>query len=130
MNVNQEKVQDLIKDLNKIFEELVRNPEDQEKVNTLKIKHDELFCGFDTTQMNIELTRIQNQRKKEEMIKEKLIEAVSKPINIDDEASENTLEDANTIEKIKCYLHQLDGVTSMKLYYGCQLGNLLENCFL
>ena len=64
------------------------------------------------------------------MTKEKLIEAVSKPINIDDEASENTLEDANTIEKIKCYLHRLDGVTSMKLYYGCPLGNLLENCFL
>ena len=64
MNVNQEKVQDLIKDLNKIFEELVRNPEDQEKVNTLKIKHDKLFCGFDTLRMNIELTRIQNQWKK------------------------------------------------------------------
>ena len=44
MNVNQEKVQDLIKDLNKIFEELVRNPEDQEKVYPLKIEHDELFC--------------------------------------------------------------------------------------
>ena len=51
---------------------------------------------------------------------------MSKPINID-EASEYTLEDTNTTEKIKCYLHRLDGVTSLKLYYGCQLGNLLEN---
>ena len=63
MNVNQEKVQDLIKDLNKIFEELVRNPEDQEKVNALKIKHDKLFCGFDTTRMNIELTTSEKRKK-------------------------------------------------------------------
>ena len=81
MNVNQEKVQDLIKDLNKMFEELIRNPENQEKVNALKIKHDDLFCGFDTTRMNTELTRIQNQRQKEEMIKEKLIEANSVKTN-------------------------------------------------
>ena len=76
--------------------------------------------------MNIELT----SKKKEERIKEKLIEAVSKPINIDKEASENNIEDANPIETIKCYLHRLDRVSSMKLFYGCQLGNLLEKCFL
>ena len=127
MNVNQYKLQDFIKDLNKTFEELVKIPEDQEKVNVLKIKHDELFCGFNTARMNIELTRIQKQQKKQEMIKEKLIGVVSKPINIDEEASENNIEDANPIETIKCYLHQLDGVTSMRLFCGCQLGNLLEN---
>ena len=33
-------------------------------------------------------------------------------------------------KRIKCYLQRLDGVTSMKLYYGCQLGNLLEKCFI
>ena len=65
----------------------------------------------------------------EEMIKEKLIEAMSKPLNIDEEASENNIEDANPIERIKCYLQRLDGVVSMKLYYGCQLGNLLEKMF-
>ena len=54
---------------------------------------------------------------------------VSKPINIDKEASDN-IEDTNPIERIKCNLQWLDGVTLMKLYYGCQLGNLLEKCFL
>ena len=48
MNVNQDKLQDFIKDLNKIFDELVKTPEDQENVNVLKIKYDESFCGFKT----------------------------------------------------------------------------------
>ena len=61
MNVNQDKLQDFIKDLNKVTEKLVKTPEDQEKVNVLKIKHDELFCGFNTGRRNIEWTRIQNQ---------------------------------------------------------------------
>ena len=78
MNVNQSKLQDFIKDLNKTIEELVKATEDHENVNVLKIKHDELFYGFSTARMNLELTRLQNQQKKmEEMIKEKLIEAVS-----------------------------------------------------
>ena len=79
--------------------------------------------------MNIELTRIQNQQNKGKKLK-KLTEAVSKPININEEASENNIEDTNPIKRIKCYLQQLDGVASMKLYYGCHLGNLLEKCFL
>ena len=100
MNINQDKLQDFINDLNKTIEELVLTPEDQEKVNVLKIKHDELFCGFDTACMNIELTRIQNQQRKEEMIKEKLIEAVSKAINTDKEAPEDNIEDANPIKTL------------------------------
>ena len=130
MNVNQDKLQDFIKDLNKIFEELVKTPEDQEKVNVVKIKHDELLCGFNIARMNIGLTRIQNQQRRGRNDKEKLMEAVSKPIKMNEEASENNMEDANPIESIKCYLHRLDGVTSIKLCYGCQLGNLLEKCFL
>ena len=31
MNINQDKLQNFIKDLNKIFEELVKSPEDQGK---------------------------------------------------------------------------------------------------
>ena len=50
------------------------------------------------------------------MIKENLIGAMSKPINIDEEASENNIEDANPMETIKCYLQLLNGVTSLKLY--------------
>ena len=65
MNVNKDKLQDLIKDINRTFEELVKTPQDQEKVNVVKIKHDELFCGFNTARMSVELTRIQNQKKKE-----------------------------------------------------------------
>ena len=80
--------------------------------------------------MNIELTRIQNQQKQEGMITEKSKKAVSKPINMDKQASANDINDANPVKRIKCYLQQLDGVTSMKLYYGCQLGNLLEKCFI
>ena len=64
MNVNQDKLQDSIKDLNKTFEEPVKTTEDQEKVNVSKIKHDELFCGFNTARMDMELTRIQNQQNK------------------------------------------------------------------
>ena len=64
MNVNQDKLQDFIKDLNRTFEELVKIPEDQGKVNVLKIKHDELFCGFNTALMNIKLTRIHDQQKR------------------------------------------------------------------
>ena len=63
-------------------------------------------------------------------MKEKLIGAMVKPINIDEEASENNIEDPNTIETIKCYLQLLNGVTSLKLFCGCQIGNLLEKCFL
>ena len=41
------------------------------------------------------------------MIKEKLIEPVSKPINMNKEASENNIEDVlNPIERIKCCLQQ------------------------
>ena len=61
MNINQYKLQDFIKDLNKTFEELVK---DQENIDVLKIKHDKLFCSFNITRMNIELTRIQNQQKR------------------------------------------------------------------
>ena len=48
MNVNQDKLQNFIKDLNKTFEEQVKTLEDQEKVNVLKIERDELFRGLDT----------------------------------------------------------------------------------
>ena len=42
------------------------------------MKHNELFCGLNTACMNIELTRIQNQQKKEGMITEKSTKAESK----------------------------------------------------
>ena len=64
MNVNQDKLQDFIKDLNKTFEELVKTHEDQEKVSLLKIKHDELSCFFNTARMSTESIRIQNQQKR------------------------------------------------------------------
>ena len=53
MNDSEDKLQDFIKDLNKIFEELVKTLDDGEKVNALKIMHDELCCGFNTSRMNI-----------------------------------------------------------------------------
>ena len=71
MNINQEKLQEFIKDLNKTLDELAKTPEDQEKINLFKIKHAELFCGFNIRCMNIEVNRIQNQQKKEENIKKK-----------------------------------------------------------
>ena len=72
--------------------------------------------------MNIEVNQIQNQQKKEENIKEKLIKAVSKPVNIEEDNTENL----TTIQTITHYLQQFDKITSMKIYYGYQLGNLLE----
>ena len=113
-------MEDFIKDLNKTFDELAKTPEDRERINVFKIKHDKLFCGFNIRCMNIEM----NQQKKEESIKEKLIEAVSKSVNIE----ENNIENLTTIQTITHYLQQFDKITSMKIYYGYQLGNLLEKC--
>ena len=70
MNINQEKLLYFIEDLNKTFDELAKTSEDRERINVFKIKHHELFCGFNIRRMNIEV----NHQKKEE----KLIEAVSK----------------------------------------------------
>ena len=124
MNINQEKLQEFIEDLNKTLDELAKTSEDQERINLFKIKHDELFCGFNIRRMNIEVNRIQNGQKKEENIKEKLIKAVSKPVNI----KEDNIENLTTIQTITHYLEQFDKITSMKIYYDYQLGNLLEKC--
>ena len=124
MGINQEKLEDFIEDLNKTFDELAKTPEDRERINVFKIKHNELFCGFNIRCMNIEVNQIQNQQKEEENIKEKLVEAVSKPVNV----GEDNIENLTTIQTITHYLKQFDKITSMKIYYGYQLGNLLEKC--
>ena len=124
MNINQEKLQDFIEDLNKTFDELAKTPEDQERINGFNIKHNQLFCGFNIRRMNIEVNWVQNQQKKEENIKEKLMKAVSKPVNIE----EDNIENLTTIQTITHYLQQFYKIASMKIYYGYQLGNLLEKC--
>ena len=124
MNINQEKLQEFIKDLNKTLDELAKTPEDQERINLFKIKHNKLFCCFNIRRMNIEVNWIQNWQKKEENIKEKLIKTLSKPVNI----KEDNIENLTTIQTITHYLEQSDKITSMKIYYGYQLGNLLEKC--